>query len=809
MAFDLSTARTDGAETLTDTGEVTTEGRPIFKNQFGDSVTERTITITDPRINQGQATNIPTVFQGQFLSDEDAIKAVVGAQGKDPITGRNLQGFASIGEAVKSAESRSAGILQPKGGFDLSSARPEDQRVTPSPRPSAGRSRGGVGARNADIQEGKNLLNLLNQGVLSTQGLTDKQRDNLEVERIKAIPEIADVGLQKFLGEDGLDTFITAAVGLTTFNEKEFGKILSSRHPQIGITTTKEGQTLAVNNETGTVVNLNKEGLSMIDIFQGLGVVSAFTPATRAAGAAPAAFTSLLGRQAPAAITRAGVGGAAGVATEAGIQSAQEAAGGTFDKGDIALAGAFGGGSELIGPLLASPINKLRSVQRGAEETLEQTGRREAFEAAKLNPTRAQVTRDPGDFQGQSSIEKTDPTGGIARQLEEQEQILQGKTRQLADLTGGEAVSSTSSPINEIIQRSIDADDKISQLYKAARSRSPGVEDIPTTKLSKLTKRLSGQDTLSGGVVSGVKGELEARGLIDNFGISTDKKINTVEAEELRNTINTFFKESGENAPRGNQLIREFKEALDEDVFKVKGEDLFKEARKSKADFEQGLNRAKIHKFDSSKTNLIRDLLNNKSTINPDKFVQDTIFRAKFRAEDINQLKLFLNQTESGRAAWKDVRAQTIAEIEEQIFRGPLGSDGKTRALSRVKVDNVIKKLGNKIDVVLEPQEKKFILNLKTIAGLREAPRLRGGGLGPSEAGAQKAADQVRGDMGLVREIFRRLSNFQKNKMLQKLPKQRGTTAPNVSLRGPTQAAQTGRQAQDNQQSGRNNPPNR
>lgn len=698
------------------------------------------------------------------------------------------------------------------GGFDLSSARPEPegQREVPSPARRGGslRSgvRGGVGVRNANIREGKNLLNLLNQGLLSTQGLTDKQRGNLEVERIKAIPELAEVGLQNFLGEEGLDTFLTAAVGLTTFNAAEFGKILSSRHPQIGITTTKEGLTLAVNNDTGKLVNLNKEGLSMVDIIQGLGVASAFTPASRFAAGAPGALTRLFGQQAPSLISKAGAGGLAALATETGIQGAQESAGGTFDKGDVFLAGGLGASAELIGPLLSAPINKVRQGQRAAEETLEQTARRKLFESEKLTPTRAQVTRDPGEFQSQASIEKTDPTGGISRQLEGQEQILQERIRQVGDLTGGEAVTSTSAPINEIIQRSINADDRISQLYKEARSRAPGVEDIPTTKLNKLTKRLSGQDKLSGGVVSGVRGELEARGLIDNTGLSTGKKINTVEAEELRATINTFFKESGENAPRGNQLIREFKEALDEDVFKVKGEDLFKEARKSKADFEQGLNRAKIHKFDSSKTNLVRDLLNNKSSINPDKFVQDTIFRAKFRAEDINQLKLFLNQTESGKAAWRDIRAQTMAEIEEQIFRGPLGPDGKTRALSRAKVDAVIKKLGNKIDVVLEPQEKKFILKLRDIAGLREAPRLRGGGLGPSEAGAQKAADQVRGDFGLVREIFRKLSNFQKNKMLQRLPKLRGTTKPNLSLRGPTQAAQTARQTEDNQQSGRNRP---
>jgi len=111
-------------ETLTDTGRLTGEGRPIFKNQFGDSVTERTITVTDPGINQGRPTNIPTVSGGKFLSDRDAINSIISAGGKDPITGRALQGFDSIDEAVTSAKSRSANLLTPvtlPKGFEIES----------------------------------------------------------------------------------------------------------------------------------------------------------------------------------------------------------------------------------------------------------------------------------------------------------------------------------------------------------------------------------------------------------------------------------------------------------------------------------------------------------------------------------------------------------------------------------------------------------------------------------------------------------------------------------------------------------------
>ena len=56
-------------------------------------------------------TNIPTVFEGRIVSEDEAINIIIAAGGKDPITGRQLKGFDSIEQAVKSAESRSDKIL--------------------------------------------------------------------------------------------------------------------------------------------------------------------------------------------------------------------------------------------------------------------------------------------------------------------------------------------------------------------------------------------------------------------------------------------------------------------------------------------------------------------------------------------------------------------------------------------------------------------------------------------------------------------------------------------------------------------------
>jgi hypothetical protein len=92
-------------ERLEFTGKFTPEGRPIYKNQWGDFVTERTITVEIP--SMGGFVNVPTVLDGQFLSERQAIDVAKSVGGKDPVTGRKLPVFKSVNEAVSEARSRS------------------------------------------------------------------------------------------------------------------------------------------------------------------------------------------------------------------------------------------------------------------------------------------------------------------------------------------------------------------------------------------------------------------------------------------------------------------------------------------------------------------------------------------------------------------------------------------------------------------------------------------------------------------------------------------------------------------------------
>ena len=95
-------------EVFEGTGQFLPSGRPIYKNQFGDYVTERTITEFIPEL--GGWYNIPTFMNGRLLDPAEAIDMVIKTEGKDPITMQPLDAFQSLDEAVRSAEEKSQGL---------------------------------------------------------------------------------------------------------------------------------------------------------------------------------------------------------------------------------------------------------------------------------------------------------------------------------------------------------------------------------------------------------------------------------------------------------------------------------------------------------------------------------------------------------------------------------------------------------------------------------------------------------------------------------------------------------------------------
>ena len=150
----------------------------------------------------------------------------------------------------------------------------------------------------------------------------------------EALPELKDSGLLS--GEDQAKVAALSPVLLATTNPDEAVKIIASNFPEIAVTYNKDAQggvfPVLTNRKTGAVTQVNRPGLSGMDIMQTIGLGAAFTPAARAAG--------VLGATAKSA------------ATQVAIEGSQVAGGGEFNPLDVAIAaggaGLFKGGEKLI-----------------------------------------------------------------------------------------------------------------------------------------------------------------------------------------------------------------------------------------------------------------------------------------------------------------------------------------------------------------------------------------------------------------------------------------------------------------------------
>lgn len=365
----------------------------------------------------------------------------------------------------------------------------------------------------------------------------------------------------------------------------------------------------------------------------------------------------------------------------------------------------------------------------------DQVARKAAFEAQGLTPTKAQVTRRAADFQAQQEAAKTSTKTRSA--LEAQEAILSDNFDNAVKGTAG-VIGDTNTAIDTIVGRSTKLDSEISRLYKAARESAPTDKAVKLNSLTNKLKALAKSDRATGGAIDSTMGDLQARGVVDES-YKVIGRIDVDTAEEVRKGINALFDPTN---PFRNAKLRELKDALDDDVFRVAGKDVFQQARKAKAQFEQGLVRAKVSKFDTRSANLVRDILENR--VSPDDFANDVVFSKRWRGEDIGQLKNYLLQDEAGTAAFNDLRAEVLQSIKDKAFIGPIDAEG-FQALSRDKLEKAIAKIGRaKMEVLFTPDERKFLKAMTTIAELREPVRGTALGQGPSAQAVGKLRAELR-----------------------------------------------------------------
>lgn len=219
-----------------------------------------------------------------------------------------------IGAVLQKQFSQPEPEQQPPQQDPLAGMYEQPQAQTGRPQITGGRGISGQRTQRAkfDEQQALDQYKQIESGQLSAADMPTEQVEAIRKARINSIPELSGLGANVDFG--------SALAGLTAFNPEEMGAIISKSDPNIGIVTTPDGETLAVNNKTGAAVNLNKAGPSITDALQMGAAAAAFTPAGKAASI-------------PGMI-------AAGMGTQALIETGQEVAGGEFNLGDVALAGA-------------------------------------------------------------------------------------------------------------------------------------------------------------------------------------------------------------------------------------------------------------------------------------------------------------------------------------------------------------------------------------------------------------------------------------------------------------------------------------
>lgn len=137
---------------------MTHDGLPARRNADGSYSTEVSITVTDPRLNGGKPTNIPSLWGGKEVDENTAVANAVKA-------GKAYQSFETVDEAVAAAQARSAAGGAGAGGL-LSGIKSDIIK-----RVQVQASLNGWSPERTQVEEAKHLTNLHKQVI---QSLVDR-----------------------------------------------------------------------------------------------------------------------------------------------------------------------------------------------------------------------------------------------------------------------------------------------------------------------------------------------------------------------------------------------------------------------------------------------------------------------------------------------------------------------------------------------------------------------------------------------------------------------------------------------------------
>jgi hypothetical protein len=177
------------------------------------------------------------------------------------------------------------------------------------------------------------------EGIVET--VTGSERSTPEIE---ALPEWTTMPELNELSVAGART----GIGTMFTSPEESVKIIQSNYPGVQVRQDSKGNYI-LRSQDGQEYGI-KPGFRWSDVPRALGGILAFTPAGRATTVAGSA------------------GGAA--LTQAGIEATQAGAGGTFDTGEIAIAGGAGAAGKVLEQALPAVVSSVRGMRGGPAAAL-------------------------------------------------------------------------------------------------------------------------------------------------------------------------------------------------------------------------------------------------------------------------------------------------------------------------------------------------------------------------------------------------------------------------------------------------------
>ena len=375
--------------------------------------------------------------------------------------------------------------------------------------------------------------------------------------------------------------------------------------------------------------------------------------------------------------------------------------------------------------------------------TPEQLRRVQLFQKRGVTPLKANATQSTDDFRNLQEASKR--SGKLSETMARQDlEIAETVSKGVDDLLPSaqslpEANARVYSVVDDVIGA---ADDKVNQAYTAAREAAPDAKLVRYTNLTEKLRQSVGNETSSGGVPSALRQSLKNNGVLVR-GFKEQGRTDVATAERIRQDLNGLFDPAN---PRGNALIRELKDALDDDVASAVGEDIFAEARQAKVSLQRIIERGRRNKFDSSKGSFLENVINNR--IPEEKIIPKLL---SGRDDDFAKFKTFLTEDsgEAGVQAWQDIKAQVLRDGLESALGTAGKGEGGVRVFNANKFAQKFKNLrtSNKFNELFDPSERDLIDDIIEIGYLRLPPRLVATGKGPSGF----AVDELRRE--IVRQV--------------------------------------------------------